>query len=89
MNIRVDKRTKDQLEEWRVDDAAAARKCVNRYNRKPWRIKPRKRKETAVMQGIPEDLGHEPWKIAAIVEDATDMAAKESQPEPPITLEAE
>jgi hypothetical protein len=87
MNIRVDKLTKDQLDEWRVTASLAARKCVRRYNRKPWRIKPRKRKETAILQDIPEDLGHEPWKIEAIIEDCVDMDLKNYVKPTPITLE--
>jgi hypothetical protein len=83
MNIRVDKRTDEQLTEWRIPAPLAARKCVNRYNRKPWPIKARKRKETALMQGIPEDLGFEPWKIEAIIEDCVEMAIKEAPKQQP------
>ena len=89
MNIRVDKRTDEQLTEWRIPAPLAARKCVNRYNRKPWRIKPRKRKETAILQDIPEDLGHEAWKIEAIIEDCVDMDLKNYVKPPPIKLESE
>jgi hypothetical protein len=89
MDIRVDEATRDWLAEWKVPAPLAARKCVNRYNRKPWRIKPRKRKKTAILQDIPEDLGHEPWKVEAIIEDCVDQDLKNYVKPTPIKLEAE
>ena len=85
MNIKLDIRTVEQIDAWRLERPLAVRKALNQYSHNRWRIKPRKRGQTMTIEV--DGITGEPWKIAAITEDAVDRAAKAAKPPPPLNLE--
>ena len=84
VNVHIDRDIAAQLTRWGVGQSQAVIRCLNRYHNNPWQIKARKKgKTTPYKVGEAHLAGFEPWKVAAIIEDAVRADMAEAVPQPP------